>query len=502
MAILPQNLDYTDKDFDALRARLYALIQSIFPSWTDENVANFGNLLVELFCFVGDVLGFYMDNQGRESRIVTAQQRKNVIALAQQLGYEPSGATAAQATETFTLSGVTAGNVVLPAGYVVETKDVNAPVQFQLLAPLTIPAGQTTGSAIVENSESEEDAFTSTGLPNQSFVLSETPYLDDSLSIVAADGSYTQVDNFLSSGAGDKNFTVSVDQNDVATVTFGNGVNGSIPSGAIAASYKTGGGSVGMVDPGAICLAAQSNVTDELGNPVSVTVTNAQASEGGTDRQSLNSIKAAAPASLRAETRCVSLEDFEINAEKVPGVARALMQTSNQDPAVEENTGNLYIVPNGGGVAPQSLLSAVLTQVTVTYPSTLTFVVNALTAEYATVNVQATLFFRAGTAPATGAANVRAALAAWFEISEPDGTPNEDIDFGQNYLDANGNPDPRVALSDLQDVVATATGIRRVGGNAGDFLLNGGHADVILTGRQFPQLGSVTLIDGTTGNLL
>jgi len=31
LAILPQSVDYTDKDFDSLRARLIALIRSVFP---------------------------------------------------------------------------------------------------------------------------------------------------------------------------------------------------------------------------------------------------------------------------------------------------------------------------------------------------------------------------------------------------------------------------------------------------------------------------------------
>jgi hypothetical protein len=49
VATLPESVDYTDKDFDALRARLIALIKSVFPDWTDFDVASFGNLLVELY---------------------------------------------------------------------------------------------------------------------------------------------------------------------------------------------------------------------------------------------------------------------------------------------------------------------------------------------------------------------------------------------------------------------------------------------------------------------
>ena len=39
MALLPDPVDYTSKDFDALRARLIALVKSVFPDWTDFEVA-------------------------------------------------------------------------------------------------------------------------------------------------------------------------------------------------------------------------------------------------------------------------------------------------------------------------------------------------------------------------------------------------------------------------------------------------------------------------------
>ena len=95
MALLAQATDYTDKDFDSLRLRLQNLVRSVFPDWTDFNVASFGNILVELFAFIGDLLAFYQDNQARESRIATATQRKNLIALTKLLGFRPAGARAA-----------------------------------------------------------------------------------------------------------------------------------------------------------------------------------------------------------------------------------------------------------------------------------------------------------------------------------------------------------------------------------------------------------------------
>ena len=72
-------------------------MKSVCPDWTDFEVASFGNVLLEMYAFVGDVLGFYRDNLARESRLSTATLRRNVIALARMLGYRLHGTQAATA---------------------------------------------------------------------------------------------------------------------------------------------------------------------------------------------------------------------------------------------------------------------------------------------------------------------------------------------------------------------------------------------------------------------
>jgi hypothetical protein len=502
-SIVPASLDYTDKDFASLRLRLQALVRSVFPQWTDQNTASFGNLLLELYAFVGDVLTFYQDNQAREARLVTATQRKNVINLAKMLGYAPAGAQAAIATETLTLSAPPIAQVTIPKGTIIQTASITAPVLFQLTADAVFAAALSPPvlQVTVENSATSIDTFDSTGLPGQSVVLSRTPYLEGSTTISAGDGSYTEVDNFLASGPTDHHFAVVVDQVDRATVVFGDGVLGSIPSGSIVVTYKTGGGTTGNVDPNSI-NRLQGTFTDAVGNPVTVTATNPQKAQGGLDRQSTAQIQTAAPASLRANTRTVAREDFEINALRVAGVARALMTTSNEDPAVPENSGILYIVPVGGGLASSSLLTAVLTMVTVTYPSTLTFRVTPQVASYAAINVFLRVYKAKGVLGSQVALNLRTTLATYFAIQNPDGTPNTLIDFGANYLDANGLPSPSFALAPLFDALEETVGVRKLGGQASDFLLNGVHQDVVLQPKQFPTLGTVTILDGDTGATL
>jgi predicted phage baseplate assembly protein len=336
----------------------------VFPDWTDFHVASFGNLLLELYAFTGEIVTFYLESQARESRLTTATQRKNVIALAKLLGYTLAGARAATADIEFRLLAPLAADVTIPAGTVVRTQEVVSPVRFQLLAPVTIARGANPPVATdtVEHSESHEELFESTSLAHQALPLTHAPFLDGSAQIFAGNGTFAEVESFLDSGSGDLHFSVVVDQNDRATLRFGDGLQGTIPTGTIRAFYKTGGGPEGNVDAERI-VVIEGTYADAFGNPVQVAVMNPEPAAGGTPRQSIASARVLAPASLRTLSRTVSREDFENNARKLPEIARALMLTSNEDTTIGENSGILFVIPHGGGMPSQALKDKVLHQV-------------------------------------------------------------------------------------------------------------------------------------------
>lgn len=483
--------DYTDKDFDSLRARLFELITSAFPEWTDSAVANFGNLLVEMHAHVGDVLAFYLDALAREGFVASATLRRSMIALGRLVGYTLPGAAAATATLTVTLDAVPAANVTIPAGTVARTEEVVDPVKFQTLAALTIAAGTDppVGTVVVEHSTGHTHTVDSAAVPNIEVLLDRSPFLDGSSSVTAGNGSYTEVTSFLSSSSSDRHYIVEVDQRDRATIRFGDGRNGAIPTGTITTTYKTGGGTGGNVEAGRIKVL-EGSFTDVAGRSVRPTVTNAAAASGGADRMTVEGARLRIPEHVRLTTRTVTREDFELAALQVPGVARALMTTKNEDAAVAENAGILYVVPAGGGVPTDALLNAVTTMITVTRPHTLTFSPQVLAPIYDTINVWVRVTFADGAVPVTVREAIRAALTAWFRPDNADGTPNTNVDFGFNA-------DNRVAWSDVFNVVRDTTGVRRI--NPFDLKLNDATSDVGLLVREFPALGTVTVVNAATG---
>jgi hypothetical protein len=526
VGLLSKSADYTDKDFDSWRRRARSLIVSVFPDWTDDKTPNFGNIIVELQAHLLDIISKYQDNQAIESRITTAVLRKNILAAAKLVNYTPEGAGAATASVTFTLAAaVASGRTVTfnpPANptptnaTVVTTEDVENPVTFQLLSPVVITAGNSSGVGIVENSTRQgPENFSSTGLPNQRFALESSPYLPDSLTITADDGTYTEVDNFLQSTSASKHFVVVIDDLDAAEVVFGNGTNGSIPVGTIVANYKTGGGASGIVTANTI-KKIEGSFVDSAGSPITVTVNNAQASTGGVDREGNEEIRENAPLSIRAVSRTVARDDFEIHATGVAGVERALMITKEQDGSVPENSGKIFIVPAGTGFPTIGLKNEVLTAVKTTYPHTLTFSPSAVDPIYVDIGIKATLFLKPGYVAATVRANILQACKDFFALRDSDGVKNPLIDFGYNLKNAAGTPAGEMALSDLFNVVRDVDGIREIGDSVNDFQLKAyrvivttdgytsgsfpsvlvqayAHTDVPINNTDFPRLKSTVL---------
>ena len=96
-----KNINYVGKDFDSLRQNLIEYSKTYFPnSYADFNESSPGMVFIEMASYIGDVLSFYQDSQLKESLLAYASERKNVVALAQAMGYKPKVTTPAVTTLT------------------------------------------------------------------------------------------------------------------------------------------------------------------------------------------------------------------------------------------------------------------------------------------------------------------------------------------------------------------------------------------------------------------
>ena len=85
-----RDIKYLNKDFGQFRDNLIEFAKTYFPTtYSDFNESSPGMMFIEMASYLGDVLGYYIDDTLKESMIHSAEDRSNVVALANFLGYKP-----------------------------------------------------------------------------------------------------------------------------------------------------------------------------------------------------------------------------------------------------------------------------------------------------------------------------------------------------------------------------------------------------------------------------
>jgi Baseplate J-like protein len=356
---VPQ-IDFTSRDYAAIRDDLYALIPIFSPNWTSRNPADLGIAILEIFAHMGDVLNYYIDRAANEAFITTASQRTSVQRIAKMLGYTPTDANPSTVTLTFSNTNTVATDVpyLTQCSSTAVINGSNTEIIFETNSDLMVPAASTATGVLVPGtatvvatqgfSVTNEQVGTSTGIANQAFTLSQYPVIANSVQVTINNTNYNYVTFLLESYGTDPAFTTTTDANGITSVQFGDGVGGRIPpaNATIYVTYRVGGGVSGNVNAATI-----TNIV----NPISgVTVTNILGAAGGADAESTDSIRVNAPLAFSSSNRAVTLGDFASLAVGVSGVAKASASGSLYTSI------NLYIAPNGDtGVNSDGTLSAV-----------------------------------------------------------------------------------------------------------------------------------------------
>jgi hypothetical protein len=84
-----RDIKYLNKDFSSFRENLVEYAKTYFPqTYSDFNESSPGMMFIEMASYVGDVLSYYTDDTLKESMMLYAEDKSNVIALAEYLGYK------------------------------------------------------------------------------------------------------------------------------------------------------------------------------------------------------------------------------------------------------------------------------------------------------------------------------------------------------------------------------------------------------------------------------
>src|SRR5216683_375902 len=183
-------VDYMARDYDSLLQSMRALIPYKLPEWTDyASEADFGNVLLQLFANMGDILSYYQDRIANESFLGTAQTRRSIIHHLQLIGYRLSTAVPAAASLVLTVPVTVNDVITITKGDAFATKSqrTKKSVRFEYASetPLTIhcaalPLDSTNpnkkifraGIAVEEGRLVKDEIIgVSDGTPHQHFIL-------------------------------------------------------------------------------------------------------------------------------------------------------------------------------------------------------------------------------------------------------------------------------------------------------------------------------------------
>src|SRR5216683_7765388 len=107
-------VDYMARDYDSLLQSMRALIPYKLPEWTDyASEADFGNVLLQLFAHMGDILSYYQDRIANESFLGTAQTRRSIIHHLRLISYRLGTAAPAAAKLRLSFPAGTTGIVTV-----------------------------------------------------------------------------------------------------------------------------------------------------------------------------------------------------------------------------------------------------------------------------------------------------------------------------------------------------------------------------------------------------
>jgi hypothetical protein len=116
MAKIKRDISYFNRDFNSFRQQLIEFSKIYFPNtYNDFTPSSPGMMFIEQSSYVGDVLGFYLDNQIQENFIQYARQTNSIYELAYMFGYKPKISSAAQVSIDFYQqipSKTVSGNVI------------------------------------------------------------------------------------------------------------------------------------------------------------------------------------------------------------------------------------------------------------------------------------------------------------------------------------------------------------------------------------------------------
>ena len=323
MAVNTKRLNVTEFDFDEVKNNLKIFLrgQTEFKDYDFEGSGM--SALLDVLAYNTHYLGFNANMLANEMFLDSAALRSSVVSHAKTLGYVPISARAATATVDVTLNTPALASATMEAGTVFTTSVEGTDYQFVTAEDIT---ASNIGSGITFNDVNiYEGTFVTTRYTvntsdaDQRFLLrdnrADTTTLTVKVQASSSDtttATYTEATDITQVGTGSKVYFLQEVEGGKFEIYFGDGIVGAALSDDniviityVVSNKEEANGAAIFKNSGAI-----ASITD-------VAVATVSRASGGSDAESIKSIKYNAPLDYASQGRCVTAEDYKVYAKKL-----------------------------------------------------------------------------------------------------------------------------------------------------------------------------------------
>ena len=307
----------TDINFDTIKGNLqtYLSSQSEFLDYDFESSGM--QTIIQLLAYNTYYNSIYTNFASNESFLDTALIRNNVVSRAKMLGFTPNSARGAKATLSVTVNPAgTPETVVIPSNTEFSSSIDGVTYKFSTFGSTTFTrsdAGVYTNSVVVREGDPVQESYTVSTTNPVRYILNNQNCDTTSLKVRLQESSsntsvtaYKLADDITTVGSNSAVYFLQENNDGAFEVIFGDGILGRKPldGNIVKLNYNVCNGPVvngAKTFSGPATLAGNSSYT------VSTTIR----ASGGSNPQSIDSIKFNAPRNFSAQNRAVTANDYK-----------------------------------------------------------------------------------------------------------------------------------------------------------------------------------------------
>ena len=334
-----KKLEITELDFDQVKSNLKQFLrnQSEFADYDFEGSGM--SVLLDTLAYNTHYLGFNANMLGNEMFLDSAEIRSSVVSLAKMLGYTPSSVVAPVADISLTLTNAIGASVTMPAGtaftttvdglafnYVTNSDQTITPLDgVYAFSNLKVYEGTRVTFEYITDSTNEEQRYI---VNNANADLTTLSVLVQNSSSDTTSFTYKKASSIAGVSATDKVYFCQEVENGKFEIYFGDGVTGFKPSDGniVKLTYI-------VTNKSASNGASTFTLSGTVGGFTGSVSTNS-ISSGGTEAESIASVKLNAPLQFAAQDRAVTAADYKTLVKQIYPSASAIQVWGGEDNAV------------------------------------------------------------------------------------------------------------------------------------------------------------------------